>query len=160
MKALVAQWCLTLGDLMDCSVCPRSSPGKNAGVSCHALLQGIFPIQESGLWLLHWQEDSLPLEPPGKLIICRRHWLSREHVLASRDRAQGCCQHPTVRRTDAPTEKHLAPNVSGTQAEKPSCNLRVEFCVLLWGWGVCWGLVAMRAFLELQSTGSRAYGLQ
>ena len=29
------------------------SPGKNIGVGCHALLQGIFPIQESNWGLLH-----------------------------------------------------------------------------------------------------------
>ena len=29
------------------------SPGKNIGVGCHALLQGIFPTQESNLHLLH-----------------------------------------------------------------------------------------------------------
>ena len=34
------------------------STGKNTGVGCHFLLQGIFPIQ--GL-KLHWQADSLPL---------------------------------------------------------------------------------------------------
>ena len=28
------------------------SPGKNTGVGCHALLQGIFPIQESNPGLL------------------------------------------------------------------------------------------------------------
>ena len=36
---------------------------------CHALLQGIFPTQESNphhLCLLHWQVGSLPLAPPGK----------------------------------------------------------------------------------------------
>ena len=47
----------------------RDSPGKNAGVDCHALLQGIFPTQGSSpplLCLLHWQADSLPLTPSGK----------------------------------------------------------------------------------------------
>ena len=36
---------------------------------CHALLQGIFPTQESNLRLLclpHWQGSSLPLASPGK----------------------------------------------------------------------------------------------
>ena len=45
-------------------------PGKNTGVGCHALLQGIFPAQELNprlLRLLHWQAGSLPLVPPGKL---------------------------------------------------------------------------------------------
>ena len=39
-----------------------SSPGKNTGVGCHALLQGIFPMQGSNLGLLHplhWQAGSL-----------------------------------------------------------------------------------------------------
>ena len=35
------------------------SPGKNTGVSCHFLLQGIFSTQGSNLCLLHWQVDSL-----------------------------------------------------------------------------------------------------
>ena len=43
----VAQSCLTLCDPMDCSPPGSSvhglSPGKNTGVGCHALLQGIFP---------------------------------------------------------------------------------------------------------------------
>ena len=49
--------------------CPWDSPGKNTGVGCHFLLQGIFPTQESNLCLFyswHWQLDSLPLAPPGK----------------------------------------------------------------------------------------------
>ena len=28
-------------------LCPWDSPGKNTGVGCHALLQGIFPTQGS-----------------------------------------------------------------------------------------------------------------
>ena len=48
---------------------PWNSPGKNTGVGCHFLLQGIFLTQGSNLHLLclwHWQADSLPLAPPGK----------------------------------------------------------------------------------------------
>ena len=48
---------------MNCSPpCPWDSPGKNAGVGCHALLQGIFLTQRrnsSFLCLLHWQAGSL-----------------------------------------------------------------------------------------------------
>ena len=47
---------------------PWDSPGKNTGVGCHALLQGIFPTQGSNPGLLHWQVGSLPLVPPGKPI--------------------------------------------------------------------------------------------
>ena len=32
------------------------SPGKNTGVGCHALLQGIFPTQGSNPWLLHCRQ--------------------------------------------------------------------------------------------------------
>ena len=45
------------------------SAGKNTGVGCHALLQGIFQTQGSNpslLCLLHWQMCSPPLAPPGK----------------------------------------------------------------------------------------------
>ena len=69
------QSCPTLCNPMDCSLPDSSvhadSPGKNTGVGCHALLQGIFPSQglnPSPLHLLHWQVDSLPAEPPEKPI--------------------------------------------------------------------------------------------
>ena len=66
------QLCPTLCDSTDCSSPGSSfhgdSPGKNTGVGCHALLQGIFPTQGSNLHffcLLCWQAGSLPLVPPG-----------------------------------------------------------------------------------------------
>ena len=34
-------------------ICPWNSLGKNTGVGCHSLLQGIFPTQGSNLGLLH-----------------------------------------------------------------------------------------------------------
>ena len=46
----------------------RQAPGKNTGVGCYALLQGIFPTQGSNshlLRLLHWQADSFPLSHQG-----------------------------------------------------------------------------------------------
>ena len=57
---LVAQSCLTLCNPMDCSLPDTSvhgdSPGKNTGVDCHALLQGIFPTQGSSPGLLHGRQ--------------------------------------------------------------------------------------------------------
>ena len=50
-------------------LCPWDSLGKNAGVGCHFLLQGIFLTQGLNLHLLHllhWQASSLSLEPPEK----------------------------------------------------------------------------------------------
>ena len=37
-------------------LCPWDSPGKNTGVGCHALLQGIFPTQGSNPGLLHGRQ--------------------------------------------------------------------------------------------------------
>ena len=49
-------------------LCPWDSPGKNTGLGCHALLQGIFPTQALNLLvlcLLHLQADSsTPWEAP------------------------------------------------------------------------------------------------
>ena len=42
-------------------LCPWDFPGKNTGVGCNFLLQGIFLTQGSNLSLLHWQAGSLPL---------------------------------------------------------------------------------------------------
>ena len=54
---LLAQSCPTLCKPMDCSPPGSSvhgdSPGKNTGVGCHFLLQGIFFTQGSNLGLLH-----------------------------------------------------------------------------------------------------------
>ena len=45
-------------------LCPWNFPGKNTGMGCHFLLQGIFQTQKSNLCLLcllHWWVCSLPL---------------------------------------------------------------------------------------------------
>ena len=48
VKVLVTQSCLTICDPMDCRfLCLWNFPGKNNGVGCHSLLQGIFLTQES-----------------------------------------------------------------------------------------------------------------
>ena len=54
---LVAQPCPTLWESRDC-ILPGSAvhggcPGKNTGVGCHALLQGIFPTQGLNSGLTH-----------------------------------------------------------------------------------------------------------
>ena len=75
------QSCRTLCGPMDWSPPGSSvhsySPGKNTGVGCHALLQGIFPTQGSNphlFCLLHWQAGSSPLAPPGKPIKPLASW--------------------------------------------------------------------------------------
>jgi len=87
MRAKSLQSCLTLCDPMDHSLpdlCPWDSLGKNTGVDCHALLQGIFPTQGSNLRffrLLHWQAGSLPLAPSGMPMSCLR--LHSNYVFSS-----------------------------------------------------------------------------
>ena len=69
------QLCPTLRDPVDRSP-PGSSvhgdfPGKNTGVGCHFLLQGIFPTQKWHLSLLHllrWEVGSLPLDCEDKYL--------------------------------------------------------------------------------------------
>ena len=63
---------------MDCSP-PGSSvhgvfPGKNTGVGCHFLLQGIFLTQESDPRLLCWQVDSNTVPPPLRLLETAIYW--------------------------------------------------------------------------------------
>ena len=76
MHAKSLQSCPTLCNPMDCSLPGSSvygdSPGKNTGVGCRVLLQGIFLTQGLNprlLRLLHWQAGSLPLAPPGKVYL-------------------------------------------------------------------------------------------
>ena len=58
--AKLFQLCPTLCDPVDCSLPGSSvhedSPGKNIGVGCHFLLQGIFPTQGSNPCLLHCRQ--------------------------------------------------------------------------------------------------------
>ena len=59
--------------------CPWDFPGKNSGVGCHFLPQGIVPDQWSNLCLLHWQADSLPLSHqrnPSDQILWLKFWQS------------------------------------------------------------------------------------
>ena len=51
---------------------PRDFPGKNTGVGCHSLHQGMFLTQRLKPHLLHFQWIFfLPSEPPAKPIQCR-----------------------------------------------------------------------------------------
>ena len=59
---LVIPWTVALQVL-----CPEEFSGKNTGVGCHDLLQGIIPTQRSSQHLLclqHWQVDLFHLRSP------------------------------------------------------------------------------------------------
>ena len=65
----VTQSCLTICHPMDCSLpgffCPWDFPGKNAGVDCHFLLQGIFLTQESNPGVPHCRQTLYHLSHHG-----------------------------------------------------------------------------------------------
>ena len=51
-------------------LCPCNSPGKNTGVGCHSLLQGIFPIQGLNYSLLHCRWILCHLSPQRSPSLC------------------------------------------------------------------------------------------
>ena len=53
---------------------PWNSPGKNTGVGCHFLLQGIFLIQGSNPGLLHCRQTLYHLSHPGNTWSNRQIW--------------------------------------------------------------------------------------
>ena len=71
LLCLLAQSCLTLCDPKECSPPGSSihgdSPGKNTGVGCHALFQGIFPTQGWNSGLLHCRWIHYHLSHQGSL---------------------------------------------------------------------------------------------
>ena len=80
MCAESLQLCPTPCNPIDCGLPVSSvhgdSPGKNTGVGCHALFQGIFLTQGSTSHLsclLHWQAGSLPLTLPVKPPVHSKH---------------------------------------------------------------------------------------
>ena len=80
MLCLVAQSCLTLCDPVDYSPPGSSvhgdSTGKNTGVGCHALLQGISPTQGSNSGLPHCSQILYHLSYQGSPRILE--WVGQE----------------------------------------------------------------------------------
>ena len=52
-------------------LCPWDSPGKNTGVGCHFLLQGIFPTQGSNPGLPHYRQTLYRLNHQGSCLQCK-----------------------------------------------------------------------------------------
>ena len=69
----VAQLCPTLGTPWTVQparlLCPWNSSGKNTGVGCHFLLQGIFPTQGLNTCLLHCRQVLYHLSHQGSLLL-------------------------------------------------------------------------------------------
>ena len=65
----VPQSCQTLGNLLDCTTrlpCPWDFSGKNTGMGCHFLLQGIFPPQGLNPGLPHFGQTLYCLSHQGR----------------------------------------------------------------------------------------------
>ena len=84
---LVAKFCLTLlqprGLQPIRPLHPWDSPGKNTGVGCQFLLQGVFPTQGSNPCLLHplhQQAGSLPLSHEGNPFNVLPYLFSSLHI--------------------------------------------------------------------------------
>ena len=67
IRMFVTQSCPALWNPMEPArlLCPWSSPGKNAGVGCHSLLQGIFSKQGSNPGFLHTRQILYQLSHQG-----------------------------------------------------------------------------------------------
>ena len=75
-----------LCDPMDCNLCPWDSLGKNTGVGCHCLLQGIFPSQGLNLGLPHCRQILYRLShqgSPRESISCYPHIHTRNPIWSS-----------------------------------------------------------------------------
>ena len=75
VKVKVSQSCLTLCNLMDCSLlrllCPWNFPGKNTGVGSHFILQEIFPTQKLNPVLLNYRQILYHSSPQGSLVMVK-----------------------------------------------------------------------------------------
>ena len=63
VQFFAALW--TVDGIFDRLLCPWGFPGKNIGVGCRFLLQGILPTQGLNPNHLYWQMDSLLLKQLG-----------------------------------------------------------------------------------------------
>ena len=104
-------------------LCPWTFPGKNTGVGCHFLLQGIFLTQGSNpclLHLRHCQADSLPLSHLGSHseVSAMSHW---------RDNSTNKCPPPSLglHTQHSPDSMEITPHL----------NAISEKTGLKWPWG-------------------------
>ena len=100
--------------------------GKNTGVGCRVLLQGIFLIQGSNqclLSLLHCQAGSLPLAPPGKPI--HRETVKMRPSKTPEHKIRRCCIHILIflcRKSMSQSQYFLPLLLSSERAEERWCR--------------------------------------
>ena len=109
------------------------SPGKNTGVGCHALVQGILPTQgwnQRLSYLLHWQAGSLPLMPTGKPWIAH----NRSAVKSLNRWTDDGCMGEWVKRWSS----------QEIQARKYERSLRIDMRMNLQSSAVSWKSTSLR----------------
>ena len=68
-------------------LCPWDFPGKNTGMGCHFLLQGIFPTQGSNVrllhcsWMLYCWDSREAHKAPGYMHLCLISYNHHNHSL-------------------------------------------------------------------------------
>ena len=77
-------------------LCPWDSPGKNTGVGCHALLQGIFPTQGLNLCL------TSPALAGEFFTTCATREVQQQHVRMAGSVTRPCFPQGLGERRDAP----------------------------------------------------------
>ena len=81
-RSTVSVWLFATPWTIACRLlCPWDFPGRNTGVGCHFLLQGLFLTQASSPHLLGWQADSLP---PSTT------WLEKKYLSVMTPGVWGC----------------------------------------------------------------------
>ena len=121
VEVLVTQLCPTHCDPVGWSptrfLCPWDSPGKNAGVGCHSLLQGVFLTPGWNLGLAHCRQTLSQLSRRGGVLNWRVTALHA--VLLS---PAWCVQRPPVCTRPPAREppSSLAPTPRSAQSAEPS----------------------------------------
>ena len=109
---------------MDCSLpvsflCPWKSPGKNTGVACHFLFQGIFPTQGSNPGLLHCRQILYCLSS----VQFSHSVMSSSLCLHGMQHARLPCPSPTPRvySNSCPLSQWCHPTISSSVVPFSSC---------------------------------------
>ena len=117
LSSVVAQSCPTLCNSMDCCLPGSSvygdSPGKNTGMDCHSLLQGIFPTQGLNPGLLHcrWNLYHLSHQGSPHIAIFKMKWQGRLQDGGRIEQRDHLLHHKYIKRSSPcgtiPTEQLL-----------------------------------------------------
>ena len=117
MHAQLLQLCLTLRPYRLQPTSPWSSPGKNTGMGCHFLFQGIFLTQGLNslclLQLLHWQVKSTSDTWDANIYISiygRRQWHPTTILLPGKShgwRSLVCCSPWGCQESDMTERPHF-----------------------------------------------------